>query len=157
MALGGARGPADVRLYPIMSSLLYQRGAFAHLGDKVESLRHHGIEVVVSCWHPDPELEGIVEYVHAPFPDGRLTPDRVLPTARLVADRIQDGRPVLTHCHGGRNRSALINALAIRYVTGCTGPEAMARVRRARPGALANEHFTRYLQDLPAYTSGTRT
>jgi protein-tyrosine phosphatase len=149
-----------MKIYPIMSTMLYQRGAFAHLGDKVETLRRLGVEVVVCCITPyDADLEGVVEYVHVPFADGQLRNDIPVRTAALVADRIKAGRPVLVHCRGGRNRSALVSALTIRELTGCTGAEALARVRRARPGALANEHFARYLHELaaPAYTSGTRT
>jgi hypothetical protein len=139
-----------VRLYTVIGSLLYQRGAFAHLPNKVEALRAHGIEVVVCLWRQaDPDLRGVVDYVHFPLSDGKdPQPERAGEVARLVAAGLRHARPTLVHCQGGRNRAGLVNALVLREYLGITGAEAAARVRRARPGALANEHFYHYLQGL---------
>lgn len=141
-----------MRLYPVISSLLYQRGAFAHLPDKVESLRHYGIEVVVCLWRrDDPDLRGVVEYLHWPMSDGKNPqPERADGIARVIVSGLRSARPTLVHCQGGRNRAGLVNALVLREYLGITGAEAAARVRRARPGALANEHFYAYLQGLGA-------
>lgn len=138
-----------MKLYAIVPGLLYQRGRFDHLPGKIKALHEAGIQVVISCWHADPDLVDVVEYVHAPFPDGkRLDPHFVLDVGHRVACEIAASRRTLVHCHGGRNRSALISALALRFLTGCSGTEAMAAIRTARPGALANETFVRYLADL---------
>lgn len=128
-----------------MSGLLYQRGAFAHLPDKVQMLRHHGIELVVSLWHPDPDLTGIVEYIHCPIADGKVVDPCLMELIPRVTDALRAARPTLVHCHAGRNRSALVNALVIREFTGCSGAEAAARVRRCRPGALENPAFYDYM------------
>jgi hypothetical protein len=144
-----------MRLYPIVHSLLYQRGEFLHLKDRVPQLRAAGIEVVVCCCRRgDPELRGVVEYVHRPFSDGRTNDmDAIHDTAALVAQAMQNARPVLVHCAAGVNRSGLISALAVREFTGCSGAEAIARVRRGRPGALTNPYFCEYLAGLPAEAS----
>jgi protein-tyrosine phosphatase len=138
-----------VRLYQIVPQL-YQRGAFAHLNDKVPALRAAGIEVVVSLWRPDPDLFDVVEYHHYPTSDGQKI-DRGLYGALAYdfARCVRDGRTVLVHCQGGRNRSGLLNALIVRQLYGCTGLDAANVVRLARPGALANPYFLRYLVGLP--------
>lgn len=138
-----------MKTYPIISGLLYQRGEFLSLPGRVLAIRAMGIEVVVCCCRRgDPELAGVVEYIHQPFSDGR----NIDPVVHVVASRVgvalRAARPVLVHCAAGVNRSSLISALAIREFTGCTGAEAAARVRRARPGALTNQHFWDYLQGL---------
>lgn len=129
--------------------LLYQRGAFAHLPDKVQALRAAGIEVVISLWHEDPDMPAVVTYLHHPVPDGqRVDAGLYGGLAKIAAEYIWTGRPVLIHCHAGRNRSGLLSALTVRELYDCSGREALEVVRRGRPGALANEHFVRYLEGL---------
>jgi ADP-ribosyl-[dinitrogen reductase] hydrolase len=88
--------------------------------------------------------------------------ERALPGARLlglVADTaaaaVARGLHVLLHYEEGRNRSGLVTALLLCRLTGCSGAEAMARVRAARPGMLSNRTFAAYLADLPATTTST--
>jgi protein-tyrosine phosphatase len=145
-----------MRAYPVIHALLYQRGEFRTIRDKVAGLRALGIEVVVCCQRQDdPELRAVVDYWHVPLSDGQHCDyDAAWRTAMSVADAVRDARPVLVHCAAGVNRSGLVNALAVREITGCSGAEAMARVRRARPGALTNEWFVQHLRALPPLELG---
>jgi protein-tyrosine phosphatase len=47
----------------------------------------------------------------------------------------------------GFNRSALVAGLILVHL-GMSGAEAVAHLRRCRPGALFNEVFARYLEEL---------
>lgn len=92
---------------------------------------------------------GRIVFWHWPIEDGPLP---AWETAAYLADSVAAalalGWPVLIHCQEGRNRSGLLAALVVRTVTGCTGAEAVARVRAARPMCLANETFARALEAL---------
>jgi protein-tyrosine phosphatase len=48
----------------------------------------------------------------------------------------------------GLNRSALVAGLILNYL-GMNGEEAVALLRRKRPGALFNDNFAQYLSNLP--------
>lgn len=68
-----------------------------------------------------------------------------------AAHQLRVGKNVLVYCYYGRNRSGLVAALIIRDLLGCTGAEALARLRMARRGAVGgNAHFVSYLEELPA-------
>lgn len=67
--------------------------------------------------------------------------------ATLGASLIQDGHRVLSHCGMGFNRSALLAGIILHRL-GMTGPAAVERLRKRRPGALFNETFAAYLLSL---------
>jgi protein-tyrosine phosphatase len=138
-----------VRLHPIIPGRLYQSANFMRVENRVEVLRAYGITTVVSLWHPDLELRDAVRYLHLHIPDGkRLDAAPVEDLALTVASDIRNGGVALVHCHAGRNRSGLLNALVVREMTNCTGLEAMQLVRRRRPRAIANPVFEAYLTGL---------
>ena len=60
--------------------------------------------------------------------------------ARLGATLIAAGHRVLSHCGMGFNRSAFLAGL-IMVEMGMSGPDAVARLRQRRPGALFNDGF----------------
>lgn len=66
----------------------------------------------------------------------------------LVASGVRAGLPTIVTCNEGRNRSGLVVACAVHVLSGLPGPECVALVRRARPGALTNPSFVRALRDL---------
>lgn len=103
--------------------------------------------------------EGGVLFAHWPFEDGALPDLGLLDlVAGVVAAAVLGRRRVLVHCQEGRNRSGVVAALAVRQLSGCTGSEAVARVRRARPGMVSNREFSSYLEGLPAPAgAGTTT
>ena len=67
--------------------------------------------------------------------------------AKLAAGLIIDGHRVLSHCGLGFNRSALVAGLILTEL-GMSGPQAVARLRERRPGALFNDGFASFLSSL---------
>jgi hypothetical protein len=121
--------------------------------DKAATVHSRGIRLVVNLWlHPDEELWALVPaYWLMPIPDGPkwvVHAPRLERTATRIAANLVNGHPVLVQCHAGRNRSAFLAALAIRAATGCDGATALAKVRAARPGAVAQPAFVSYLEGL---------
>jgi protein-tyrosine phosphatase len=94
-----------------------------------------------------PTVPNHILYVYFPINDAEL-PDlaKLHAVGRLGAMLVRSGHKVLSHCGLGFNRSALVAGLILRY-QGLTGPEAVAQLRRKRPGALYNELFAAYLRD----------
>lgn len=69
--------------------------------------------------------------------------------ARLGASLITQGHRVLSHCGMDFNRSALLAGLILTDL-GTPGPDAVARLRAHRPGALFNERFAEFLAAIRA-------
>lgn len=100
--------------------------------------------------HGVPSFPGHMLYVYFPIFDEDL-PDlaRLDAVCSLGTRLLESGHKVLAHCGMGFNRSALV-AGVILVQRGLSGAEAVARIRRRRPGALFNETFEAYLESLPA-------
>jgi hypothetical protein len=119
-----------------------------------EPLQTSGIDVVI-------DLEGGLDaciptcvngclYVYFPLDDdneGALPEGRLRAIAKLAASLIGQGHRVLSHCGMGFNRSALVAGL-ILIELGMSGPDAIAKIRSRRPGALYNERFADFLTTL---------
>jgi protein-tyrosine phosphatase len=89
-------------------------------------------------------------YVYFPIDDDdEQVPNasKLQAVARLGASLVRDGHRVLSHCGMGYNRSALIAGL-ILVELGMSGPQAVARLRERRPGALFNDRFAAFLEAL---------
>jgi len=100
--------------------------------------------------HGVPSVPGHMLYVYFPIYDEDLPNLAQLDgVARMGADLVRSGHRVLSHCGMGFNRSALV-AGRILVELGIPGPEAVARLRAVRPGALFNEVFAAHLESLPA-------
>jgi protein-tyrosine phosphatase len=146
----------QLKFYTILPDVLYQRAHMERFPAeyKFDVLRDFNINLVFGLFkRPDPDLVDWPDgtYVHHHFPDGK-TLDRGAyeALADLGVAHVRAGRgAVLTHCHGGRNRSGLLSALIVRQLTGCSGSEAIERVMVGRPRALANPYFCEYLRELP--------
>jgi hypothetical protein len=96
-------------------------------------------------------------YIYYPIRDDddalpNLTKLRAL--AQFGAALIRGGHRVLSHCGMGYNRSALVAAL-ILVELGMPGPEAVARCRERRPGALYNPAFAEFVESLGVGTRAT--
>ena len=66
---------------------------------------------------------------------------------RAVVDLVamlKRGRSVMTFCDQGRNRSALLAALAIQEVSGLEPAVILERMRKVRNIVLSNPTFERY-------------
>jgi protein-tyrosine phosphatase len=98
-----------------------------------------------------PTVPNSMVYVYFPFDDSGL-PDLVKLHAlgRLAAEMVRNGRAVLIHCSMGFNRSPLMAGVTFTYL-GMTGPQALAKLREKRAGALYNSVYADYLMTLPAH------
>lgn len=96
-----------------------------------------------------PQGPDAIFYVYHPIRDEELpNPERIEALGRLVADLVAAGHRVLVHCRLGFNRSVLVIATALTYM-GLSGHQALADLRRRRPGALFNEAFAAHVEALP--------
>ena len=87
-------------------------------------------------------------YVYFPIYDEAL-PDlaKLEAVGDLGACLIKGGHRVLSHCGMGFNRSALVAGVILNKL-GMPGPEIVRTIRGRRPGALFNEVFANYLEEL---------
>ena len=141
----------------VVAGELYQRGKFMDdpLPKKLALLKKYGVNVVFNWWHThDSEIMPFLDhYEHHYFPDSEkeLPEEWLMEMSVKIADMIDDGDTVLSHCFGGNNRSGIINALVVRELyDGITGVEAMEMVRENKMRALHNESYAKYLAGLPA-------
>ena len=118
------------------------------------SLSRQGIDMLVlAAREIQPPWETFppgLEVVYAPMHDvdGGPSEDEAqiaLSAASDVSRALDEGKTVLTSCAMGINRSGLINALVLMAREGLSGLDAVRRVRAARPGALSNGSFVRWL------------
>jgi len=95
-----------------------------------------------------PTVPGRCLYVYFPIFDEDLPDLRQLEAvAALGAHLVEGGKRVLSHCGMGFNRSAFVAGL-ILIEMGMSGPDAVARLRARRPGALFNDGFAACLESL---------
>lgn len=144
-----------MKVHEIIPGRLYQRGEFDGFSPeaKLARLRELGIRYVVNLVkNIDEDIASEVTYFHHPIPDGkRIEPGALLGLARGVATLMGSmGGATLVHCHAGRNRSGLLNALIARELLGLPGSEALGLVQERRPNSLANEKFAEFVASLPA-------
>lgn len=150
-----------MKLYEIIPGKLYQRGNFRKLTkeEKLQFLSYNKINIVVGlAGKKSKDLEelekcGKLYYFYYPFADigGTLTQENkenLLRVSKEVASLIEKGNCAVSHCHRGRNRSALMNCLIWVQLTGKTGKEAVSLMREKRPNSLGNEQFVRFLEEL---------
>jgi protein-tyrosine phosphatase len=108
----------------------------------------------------DPEVPttpNSILYIYWPILDSAELPDMSIMDALTdtVVRLIRDGHRVLVHCHRGKSRSGLFNALVAMKMLQIDGKAAVEVIRERRPGALGNQVFVEYLQRLPAPTKPT--
>lgn len=126
-----------------------------YLSPKITEWKHlddHRITVVIDLEgeldHGVPTIPNHILYVYFPIYDEDL-PDtaKLIAVARLGAALVRSGHRVLSHCGMGFNRSALVAGLILMDM-GMSGPEVVRHLRQKRPGALFNEVFANYLEEL---------
>ncbi|MCM2314331.1 MAG: dual specificity protein phosphatase family protein [Thermoanaerobaculia bacterium] len=117
-----------------------------------EPINERGINVVVDLEgdidHGVPTLPNSILYLYFPIHDEEL-PNlaKLHAIAELGASLITSGHRVLSHCGMGFNRSALVAGLVMNKL-GMPGPEVVTTIRKKRTGALFNENFARFLEEL---------
>jgi hypothetical protein len=115
-----------------------------------------GFNVVVLCAEElqDGEFPGVAVAMKVPLHDGGvpLRPDewsRALVAGSQVAELVRRGARVLTTCAAGRNRSGLVNAVALYHLyPDLSGAEIVRRIQVARPNALTNRYFAEAIRRL---------
>lgn len=135
---------------PIIPNQLYQ-GSFPPVGDALS--REHGFDVVVLCAFENPNqgqytdievIEAIGDDVEEwPIDEESLV--RWQEAAKLVADRIKEGKRVLVTCVAGLNRSGIVTAMALNHIYGWSGDRACTYVQSKRQSALFRKAFRRHL------------
>ena len=127
---------------------IWMGGAHSHIGDEMTH------EVLRSAWVIDCAGEidaayraSTARWLPCVFPDldGPLaSSNRVDEVVRFTLATIANeaARPerLYVMCQHGMNRSGLVTGLLLRGL-GLEPRETVDRIRRARPGALANDHF----------------
>ena len=139
-------------------------GGCLFLSPRIEDwsyVEEHGITTVIDLEGEIdagiPTMPNHVLYLYFPIYDEEL-PDlaKLHGVARLGASLVAGGHKVLSHCGMGFNRSALVAGLILRYL-GMSGPEVVSHLRQKRPGALFNQVFAEYLQNLQGLEPVSRT
>lgn len=138
------------------------QGGFPRRGDL---LKRAGFDAVALCAReiqPDAVDCAILfpglEVVHAPIDDAEISRSDVATAGQAVVDLLEivlSGRRVLVTCAQGKNRSGLVSALLLVARYGLSGADAAAVIRCARPGALTNPSFSRFLDRVSAPRQGT--
>lgn len=117
-----------------------------------DPIHERGINVVVDLEgdidHGVPTLPGSILYLYFPIHDEELPNRHKLDAiADLGAALIKSGHRILSHCGMGFNRSALVAGL-VMHKLGMPGPDVVRTIRERRTGALFNENFARFLEEL---------
>lgn len=139
-----------MRLYEV-GDRLYISGSPA-VSD-LPKLHDANIQTIVCCSKKRTSL-GVLRGLGAGSAYRPLVDGKVVNAAAVedVVDLVQNfliRRPeaVLVHCLAGRNRSATVAALVEARRRGWTGAEALQHIRVARPNAIHNPAYERFLLD----------
>ena len=140
-------------LYEIINGKLYQSGALE--GVDWQPVHKAKIDIVVDLYGTlDPGVPtdpNSILYIFWPIEDHPELPDvRILDSLTdLAAREIVQGHKLLAHCHKGKSRSGMFNAIVAMKLLGIDGRRAIDLVRKGRPEALGNSSFVAYLESLP--------
>lgn len=116
------------------------------------ALRRLGFDVLVLAarenQNPGAMYPG-VRVLHVPLVDRREVPvEEAHQMARRVAAAVRAGHKVLVTCMAGWNRSGLVTALALWYLTGWHGRAVLTHVKARRPVSLQNQYFAAHVAGL---------
>ena len=143
-----------MELYEIVKGRLYQSGAVE--GVDWQPIHARKIDIVIDLHgtlDPGvPTTPNSILYIYWPLEDHAELPDvRMLDALTdMVGREIVEGHKVRTHCHKGKSRSGMFNAVVAMKLLGIDGSRAIDVVRKGRPEALGNMSFVAYLKSLTA-------
>ncbi len=118
-------------------------------------LQEHDFEVAVFVAfenQPAPDAYPGVEVLCSPLQEAGWSDEDEASadaTAKTIAEHVRNRRNVLVSCMYGRNRSALVAALALHHLYGWSGLACMEWVRRMRKNTLNNHRMNDYLLSRP--------
>ncbi len=128
---------------------IYQ-GSYPPIGTIISDI---GFDAVVLCaeeYQPESHLFNNIKVFYVPlkdncdvFTDRKL--DAILDAASCVSNIVRRRGNVLVTCAMGLNRSGLISALSIHFLTGMSGRDAARIVASNRKSALNNKCFVDFL------------
>lgn len=139
-----------MRIFQIADGL-YISGKFQ---DETE-LESNGVhfDIVVNLWNQPDSLTlkpiGKRMYIHWPMRDGQVKEqiNFLLPLANMLIELLLQGKHVLIHCQGGRNRSALLAAVIMKTHYQEQETDWVEYTRKIRgPSAFNNEEFVKFLE-----------
>lgn len=119
---------------------------------KGSELAARGVDILVLCaleLQHDPSFFPEVRVLRAPMDDTPIVPIEIATrTAQQIASLHAGGARILVCCAQGRNRSGLVSALTLWYLTGKSGRRCAEHVVSHRENALTNRAFRKYLEQL---------
>lgn len=117
--------------------------AYPHNREGLDWLRQQGIQLLISLTEERPRRDWINEAgllgLHVPVVDMEPpTPDQLTQCVSAIQRAHAQQMGVAVHCGAGLGRTGVV--LASYFVTkGLTSPNAIARVRRIRPGSIETD------------------
>jgi protein-tyrosine phosphatase len=150
-----------MEIFEILKNQLYQSGAPEGDADW-QPIHELKIDVVVDLHgtlDPGvPTAPNSVLFIYWPIEDHPELPDlRMLDVLTdAIVREILDGHKALVHCHKGKSRSGMFNAIVVMKLLGVDGARAIEVVRQGRPDSLGNQSFAAYVASLPAFGTPVR-
>lgn len=110
-------------------------------------------DIIVNLWNRQDSLDltpiGKRMYINWPMRDGLIKEQEnfLLPLANMLKELLLDGKLVLIHCQGGRNRSALLAGLIMKAHYSEEDRDWVEYIRQIRgSSAFNNEEFAKFLR-----------
>lgn len=126
------------------------QGALPPIGDVLHKAGYDVLVLAASEFQSNTSYDNI-EVICAPGDDDHR-PRRMaafLPiwkdAAKIVVERIRNGKVVLVTCIAGLNRSGMITAFALQELTGWSGKQCVDHIRKNRQHGLCNQTFAEYI------------
>lgn len=127
------------------------QGSAPDLGSQVARAGFQALVLAADEYQPPARAFPGVAVMHAPLDDhyDPLTAEeweRIISAARFAAYNVSLGRRTLITCQAGLNRSGIITALTVCFLTGTSGEDAVRLIQRRRPDALCNSNFVDHIE-----------
>jgi len=132
-----------------------------HIVEALKAWRAMGVRAVVSL-DEDGLSEPLVkeygfDYHHDPIPDFNApTMRQVVDCVQFIHERMVEDKPVVVHCKAGMGRTGTLLSCYLVFQDSVTAREAVARVRRLRPGSIETAQQEQMIYDYEAYLAHYR-